>query len=93
VSAEESAELDAWLPDRRCTEVTLEYRDGSRTGLAQPNPIGDALHFPLTAQDVHDKLVGLVGADSTRHIGQAVQRLGDDAPVATVLRDLSNLEA
>ena len=93
VSVEASADLDGWLPDRRCTEVVLEYRDGSTTGLAQPNPVGDALHFPLTDEDVHDKLVSLVGADATRHIHQAVRRLGDDAPAATVLRDLCHLKA
>lgn len=93
VSVEENPELDGWLPDRRCTEVILEYRDGSTTGLAQPNPVGDALHFPLTDEDVHDKLVSLVGADTTRHVEQAVQRLGDDAPAAPVLRDLSDFGA
>ena len=93
VSVAVSAELDGWLPDRRCTEVTFEYRDGSSAGLAQPNPVGDAQHFPLTEEDVHDKLVALIGADSTRHVAEAVRRLVEDQAALTVIRDLFALDA
>ena len=68
--------LDRWLPDRRVTEVSLS--DGATTiSLAAPNPVGDAAHFPLTADDVRAKLTRLLGE-------------GDAAQVERMMRSLSS---
>lgn len=74
--------MDAWLPDRRCTEVSIEFTDGEHLALAAPNPIGDADHFPFTAGDIARKLTALIGSDVTTHIQQSVRALAT-APSAT----------
>jgi hypothetical protein len=81
--------LDACLPDRRCTELTIEFADGTWLGLGQPNPVGDADYFPLTADDVRSKLVSLVGASATRRVEDAVRDLPDAASVSALFMHLA----
>ncbi len=88
VEVEVDEDLDRELPDRRCTEVTIEFGDGSSVGSCAPNPIGDADHFPLTHADVQDKLVALVGESAVARIDEAVTRLVSDDPAGAVLRDI-----
>ena len=61
VEVEALDELDAWLPDRRVTQVRLELNDGTTLSLAQPDPIGDTAHFPLGETDVVAKIDRLLG--------------------------------
>lgn len=74
-------DLDAFLPHRRCTEVSIEFTDGDVVALAQPNPIGDTDHFPLSVRDVEHKLVALIGAEETERIQGVIRDLphADDA--------------
>ena len=66
--------LDRWLPDRRVTEVSLS--DGATTiSLAAPNPIGDAAHFPLTADDVRAKLTRLLGEGDAAQVERMMRSL------------------
>jgi 2-methylcitrate dehydratase PrpD len=82
VEAEVDDAFDAYLPDLRCTEVTVEFTDGDFVALAAPNPIGDADHFPFTDTDIEQKLVALIGAEDTTNIQDVVRALdaSDDAP-------------
>jgi 2-methylcitrate dehydratase PrpD len=89
VHVEVSDGLDACLPDRRCTELTIEFADGTWLGLGQPNPVGDADYFPLTADDVRSKLVSLVGASATRRVEDAVRDLPDAASVSALFMHLA----
>ena len=85
VTVEIDDALDTYLPDLRCTEVTVEFADGSHLGLAQPNPIGDAHHLPLSAADIDDKLVALIGTEATEQINRTVTLLTDARSATEVL--------
>jgi 2-methylcitrate dehydratase PrpD len=80
--------LDSYLPDLRCTEVTVEFRDETFLALAQPNPVGDAGHFPLRRDDVLGKLERLIGLSDTRRIADAVDALPQCGSVLPVLDQL-----
>jgi 2-methylcitrate dehydratase PrpD len=80
--------LDSYLPDLRCTEVTVELLDGTFLSLAQPNPIGDAGHFPLTRDDVIGKLERLIGASDTRRVASLVDALPTSESVIPLLDQL-----
>ena len=92
VHVDVSPRLDAYLPDRRCTEVAIEFTDGTSVGLGQPNPIGDSSHFPLTQSDVHRKLSSLVGAPATGRIESLVAALPDAPSAAAVLTELAGVQ-
>ena len=86
-------ELDAWLPDRRVTEVRIELDDGSALALSQPNPIGDNAHFPLSEEDVVAKIDGLLAASggasaSAGELLGAVRGLADAEDVVAALAEL-----
>jgi 2-methylcitrate dehydratase PrpD len=86
-------ELDAWLPDRRVTQLRVEMRDGTSVALAQPNPIGDTAHFPLTGADVVEKIDRLLAVDverrqSTADLLAALRALHHSTDVAPTLAAL-----
>jgi 2-methylcitrate dehydratase PrpD len=84
VDVEIDGALDRWLPDRRVTEVSLG--DGEQTiGLAAPNPVGDAAHFPLTADDVRAKLTRLIGAAEAGRLERTMRDLSSSEDVALLL--------
>lgn len=91
VHVEIAAELDAYLPQRRVTEVRIELHDGSTLGLAQPNPIGDADHFPLDDADRRRKLHALIGAGPADSIERVIRELGDSPDAARTLEALGDL--
>lgn len=80
--------LDAHLPRLRCTEVEVERRDGGTVALAAPNPVGDADHFPLGAQEVWDKLAALLGQEDADQVVSVVGALSGSPSVAEVLDQL-----
>ncbi|MPZ60844.1 MAG: 2-methylcitrate dehydratase [Propionibacteriales bacterium] len=86
VQVEVDETLDALLPDRRCTEVTIEFADGQFLSLGQPNPLGDADHFPLTDEQVMTKLSGLLGSADAARVGDVVGSLAG-APDAVAALD------
>ena len=87
VTVEVDETLDRWLPGRRVAEVALS--DGTTSvGLAAPNPIGDADHFPLGRDDVRRKLVSLVGEPDTDRLLDVTSRLPDSPDVVVVLDEL-----
>jgi 2-methylcitrate dehydratase PrpD len=88
VLVEVNEEFDSFLPDLRCTEVTIELEDGTWVALGQPNPIGDADYFPLSESDVRDKLVSLIGSPAARQVEDAVTALADEASASVQLRRL-----
>ncbi len=88
VEVEVAEELDRELPDRRCTEVVLELRDGTAVGAGAPNPVGDADHFPLTPAQVQGKLTALVGESAVARIGEAIDALVSDAPAGAAWRTI-----
>jgi hypothetical protein len=85
VSVTVDERLDAYLPDRRCTEVEIELRDGSSMALAQPNPIGDTAHFPLGPEEVDAKLRRLLGPSDADLVTDVVARIPDCPSVVAVL--------
>jgi hypothetical protein len=56
--------------------------------LCQPNPIGDADHFPLTAADVSEKLARLVGPVDAARVETVVTGLADSPDAAATLAEL-----
>ncbi|MFC4785520.1 MmgE/PrpD family protein [Nocardioides sp. MAHUQ-72] len=84
VEVEIRDELDAYLPDRRITEVTVTFDDGESLALAQPNPIGDSAHFPLSEVEAVAKLDALLGASAGGGLLAAVRDLerAEDVTVA-----------
>jgi 2-methylcitrate dehydratase PrpD len=92
VHVEVSEDFDSYLPDRRCTEVVVEFSDGTWVGLCQPNPLGDADYFPLSLGEVHQKLVSLIGEETTRTIEDALATLPGERSAADVLRGLLRKE-
>lgn len=83
VHVEVSADLDRWLPARRVCEVEVALRDGRTLALAQPDPIGDARHFPLDDAALVTKLDGLLGPGVGAPLRAAVDRLVDADDVVT----------
>ncbi|MGH3447996.1 MAG: hypothetical protein ACRDP4_10280, partial [Nocardioidaceae bacterium] len=84
VEAEVDDSFDAYLPHQRCTEVSITFTDGDHISLGQSNPIGDADHFPLGADDIQQKLVTLIGLEDTTTVQNVVRALptADDATSA-----------
>ena len=80
--------LDGYLPDLRCTEVRVELRDGSWVELSQPNPIGDAGHFPLGRAEVEAKLRRLIGQRDAGLVARTVQELPGCRSVVPLLDQL-----
>lgn len=80
--------LDAYLPALRCTEVEVALRDGSSLALAQPNPIGDTNHFPLSRKDVDEKLRDLIGQHEAQRVAQTMQDLPACSSVVPLLDEL-----
>jgi 2-methylcitrate dehydratase PrpD len=93
VEVEISERLDDELPGRRCTEVVVELEDGTILGLGQPNPIGDADHFPLNADQVRSKLAGLVGPETTRALWAWTERLAGVSSVSSAVVELGEIVA
>jgi 2-methylcitrate dehydratase PrpD len=93
VEVEISERLDDELPGRRCTEVVVELEDGTILGLGQPNPIGDADHFPLNADQVRSKLAGLVGPETTRALWAWTERLAGVSSVSSAVVELGEIMA
>ena len=86
VSVEVVDELDRHLPARRVCEVTVELHDGRSWALAQPGPIGDTAHFPLTDADLAAKLDALLGEDGYgARLLAAVARLHEVDDVVSAL--------
>ena len=92
VVVEVSEDLDIHLPHRRVTEVRVELVDGHTLVLAQPNPVGDADHFPLDALALRHKLQGLVGAERTARIEDTVRALGESPDAVRTLAAMGHLE-
>lgn len=90
VEVQISTELDEELPDRRCTEVVLELDDGTTLALGQPNPIGDADHFPLSLEEVRAKLAGLVGGQAADSLWEWADELAHAPSVRTALAELAD---
>lgn len=93
VEVELSPALDAELPDRRCTEVTVHLSDGTSIGLGQPNPIGDAQHFPLAAADVRAKLLSLLDSSTVDELHDVVDTLLGSPSAGASLTRLSLVSA
>lgn len=91
VDVQISDRLDAELPHRRCTEVVIELTDGAALGLGQPNPIGDADHFPLGPQQVRAKLARLVGASTGEALWDWAAGLHAAPSVTVALDELSRV--
>ena len=85
VHVEIAADLDAHLPGRRITEVVIGFRDESTLGLAAPNPVGDADHFPLGESALRLKLQGLIGTNSTARLEALVAALETSHDAADTL--------
>lgn len=88
-------ELDAWLPDRRITQVRVDLHDGTHVSLAQPDPIGDTAHFPFGEDDVVGKLdrllgtgAGSPGGPTATDLLAGVRALADSEDVVAALADL-----
>ena len=94
VEVEVLEELDAWLPDRRITEVRIDLRDGTSVSLAQPDPIGDTAHFPFGEDDIVAKLDRLLGTGrddagpSARDLLAGVRSLVEADDVVAALAEL-----
>lgn len=88
VEVEIDEALDAYLPQLRCADVTVEFADGGSLALSQPNPIGDADHFPLTAEDIDRKLTALIGAEDVARIHAVVDSLAASDDACTALDEL-----
>jgi 2-methylcitrate dehydratase PrpD len=99
VDVEVVDELDAWLPDRRVTQVRLDLRDGTRVSLAQPDPIGDTAHFPFDEDAIVAKLDRLLGTGrdrsgpTARDLLGAVRALVDADDVVAALAELPLLRS
>lgn len=91
VDVEISPRLDAELPRRRCTEVVLEFADGTTLGLGQPNPIGDADHFPLGSDQVRHKLARLVGPGAGDALWAWAEALAETPSVSASFHELGRL--
>lgn len=89
VQVEIDEQLDAFLPDVRCTEVRIELAGGDVLELAAPNPIGDAHYFPLDREAIRAKIAGLIGEPDTERIMAAVGELRAAPDAKLVLRDLA----
>ncbi len=85
VEIEIDADLDAHLPERRITEVVLGLHDGSTLGLAQPNPVGDADHFPLDDVALREKMQALIGAKAAADVEDAVSAIAASDDVVRAL--------
>jgi 2-methylcitrate dehydratase PrpD len=93
VEIEIAERLDAELPGRRCTEVAIELEDGVVMALGQPNPIGDADHFPLSDDQVLDKLAAMVGRPTADALWDWTGRLAGAPSVAAALVELGEITA
>ena len=93
VEIEISERLDAELPARRCTEVAIELEDGVVMALGQPNPIGDADHFPLSDDQVLGKLAALVGRPAADALWDWTERLAGVSSVASAVVELGEIAA
>lgn len=91
VHVEVAPNLDTHLPARRVTEVVVELVDGTTLALAQPNPIGDADHFPLDEPARRLKLQELIGPRSTERLEALVSALGASNDVTDTLVDLAKI--
>ncbi|MEN8705844.1 MAG: MmgE/PrpD family protein [Nocardioides marinisabuli] len=84
-------QLDAYLPRLRVTEVEVDLTGGRSLALAQPNPIGDADHFPLDEQALRLKIETLVGADRAARIETAVAALSESPDAVRTLQSMGPL--
>ncbi len=87
VTVEVDDALDAWLPDRRVTEVTMTTGTSS-VSLAAPNPIGDSAPFPLQPDDVRAKLVALLGRVDADRVVDVAAGIADSEDVVAQLARL-----
>lgn len=91
VTVELLPELDDLLPHRRVTEVEIRFNDGSTIAAAQPNPIGDTAHFPLSATEVRTKLQRLIGRDTAERVEAAVTDLCGSSDVTVAVHRLFSI--
>ncbi|MGN6783057.1 MAG: MmgE/PrpD family protein [Marmoricola sp.] len=89
VEVQISERLDAELPGRRCTEVVVELADGTALSLGQPNPVGDADHFPLEPDQVRRKLATLVGPPTGQAVWAWAEQLASADSVSAGFEDLA----
>lgn len=92
VVVEVDERLDAYLPQRRVTEVRIDLADGRSLALTQPNPVGDADHHPLDDLALRHKLEELVGTDRTARIEDTVRALAESADTARTLQTMGPLD-
>jgi 2-methylcitrate dehydratase PrpD len=81
-------QLNNYLPDLRCTEVTVTLRDGLTVGLAQSNPVGDVAHFPLGSEEVAEKLRHLLGDADAEQVISTMAAIPACASVVDLLDEL-----
>ena len=74
------------------TQVRVELVDGRTFALAQPNPVGDADHFPLDDLALRHKIEGLVGATRTARIEDTVRALAESPDAVRTLQAMGPLD-
>lgn len=80
--------LDARLPAERAARVTAVLRDGRRVAEQVPNPVGDVSHHPFNGDQVHAKLVALLGERDAGRVARVVEALPATADVRALLGEL-----
>lgn len=79
------AEIDARRPAQRGARVRITLTDGQSITREVPNAIGDADHHPLSATQVDEKLMALIGDAQLSRVHAVVQSLHRDEPVRDAL--------
>lgn len=80
--------FDDALPDDRGAAVTVQLADGTEHRATVRNPVGDTANLPFGLDEVHDKLVGLLGAERAGRIVQLDARLPAATDLSALLDEL-----
>ncbi len=89
VTVREAADLSARLPAERAVRVTLRTHDGTEHVVEAQNPVGDADHHPLDADDVLTLIRGWVDDDAAvARVRRVAADLADADDVGPLLREL-----